>query len=128
MQTGHVVTAGTSGPELFVQPGSVTQLLEQTLEGPLGSHAASVFLATGFDPLDAALGGGVGVQDLVIVGGRPGVGKTVVALQWARWMAMQGRPVVFACYEHGERALLARLFALELGTLARPDEIGRAHV
>jgi len=122
MQTDHREPAG-SRPALFVQPDSVMQLLERTLAGPLGSHEANVVFPTGFDPLDAALGGGVGARDLMIVGGRPGVGKTIAALQWARSIAMQGPAVVFACYEHAERALLARLFALELGTLARPDEL-----
>ena len=33
---------------------------------------------TGFDPLDLALDGGFNSEELVLVGGRPGVGKTVM--------------------------------------------------
>ena len=69
------------------------------------------------------LHGGIRAQDLVLVGGRPGIGKTVVALQWARWMAMQGQTAIYVCYEHSPHTLLGRLLALELGSLARPDEV-----
>ena len=78
---------------------------------------------TGFEPLDAVLGGGVRAQDLVLVGGRPGIGKTIAMLQWARRVAMAGRHAVYACYEHSEDALLARLLCLELGELARPEDV-----
>ena len=57
------------------------------------------------------------------LGGRPGVGKTVASLQWARWMAMQGNTAIYVCYEHSPHSLLGRLLALELGSLARPDEV-----
>jgi replicative DNA helicase len=79
--------------------------------------------ATGFDPLDAVLGGGVRTEDLLLVGGRPGVGKTIAMLQWARRVAMSGHDAVYACYEHGEDTLLTRLLCLELGELARPEDV-----
>lgn len=50
----------------------------------------------------------------MVVGGRPGVGKTVAALQWARCMAMAGCMVVYASYGDEERTLLARLLGLEM--------------
>jgi replicative DNA helicase len=91
--------------------------------GPRGGHPRATCFATGFTPLDDVLRGGVRGQDLLLLGGRPGIGKTVVALQWARWMAMQGQTAIFVCYEHSPHALLGRLLALELGSLARPDEV-----
>jgi replicative DNA helicase len=78
---------------------------------------------TGFQPLDASLGGGLHAEDLVLVGGRPGIGKTVAMLQWARRVAMSGHTAVYACYEHGDDALLTRLLCLELGELARPEDV-----
>ncbi len=36
---------------------------------------------------------------------------------------MQGRTSIYVCYEHSPHSLLGRLLALELGSLARPDEI-----
>ncbi|MGH8977464.1 MAG: DnaB-like helicase C-terminal domain-containing protein [Acidimicrobiia bacterium] len=79
--------------------------------------------STKFQPLDDVLGGGFRAQELVLVGGRPGVGKTIAALQWARSMALQGRTALYVCYEHSPQVLLGRLFALELGSLVRADEV-----
>ncbi|MEP6624502.1 MAG: DnaB-like helicase C-terminal domain-containing protein [Acidimicrobiia bacterium] len=89
---------------------------------PATPQARAVQFATGFDPLDLAIGG-FRAHDLAIVGGRPGVGKTVVALQWARQMAMCGQTVVYAGYDHTPAALVRRLLAIELRSLARPDEL-----
>lgn len=91
--------------------------------GPSGPQARATRFTTGFQPLDDVLHGGIRAQDLVLVGGRPGIGKTVAALQWARWMAMQGQTAIYVCYEHSPHTLLGRLLALELGSLARPDEV-----
>src|ERR671933_582132 len=44
-------------------------------------------ISTHFDPLDSVLGGGVRAGDLVLVGGRPGVGKPIVTFQWDRHTA-----------------------------------------
>jgi replicative DNA helicase len=79
---------------------------------------------TGFRLLDDVLRGGFHPGELVLVGGRPGIGKTVAALQWARSCARTALDVLYVCYEHSPDALLGRLLALELGCLARPDEIG----
>src|SRR4051794_29566477 len=91
--------------------------------GPRGPHARATQFTTGFDRLDDVLRGGIRVQDLVLLGGRPGIGKTVLSLQWARWIAMQGQTAIYVCYEHSPHTLLGRLLALELGSLARPDEV-----
>lgn len=70
---------------------------------------------TGFSPLDAVLGGGIGPGDFVLLGGKPGQGKTITALQWAANVAAAGHVAVYACYEHDRTALLARLLACQLG-------------
>jgi replicative DNA helicase len=72
---------------------------------------------TGFDVLDANLHGGFRSGDLVLLGGPQGMGKTTWALQVARNVARQGRPVVYFCYEHDQAALLVRLVALEAGLI-----------
>ena len=79
--------------------------------------------ATGFDPLDSVLHGGFRTHDLVLVGGLPGVGKTVATLQWARSVARAGGHAIFVCYEHDEAVLLSRLLTLEIGAAASPDDI-----
>jgi len=76
-------------------------------------------IPTGFEPLDSALDGGLRTSDLVLVGGLPGIGKTVATLQWARHMAAAGFPVVYACYEHDESSLFSRLLLSEVGDLAQ---------
>ncbi len=81
-------------------------------------------LPTGFDPLDRVLEGGLRAQDLTLIGGLPGVGKTVATLQWARHMALEGHTAIYACYEHDEPALVARLLTLELGNLGRGISAG----
>jgi replicative DNA helicase len=75
--------------------------------------------ATGFHPLDEVLSGGVRAGDLLLLGGKPGQGKTIAALQWARHVARTGHTAVYACYEHDEVTLLTRLLACELGEAAR---------
>lgn len=88
-----------------------------------GASIEKAPLPTGFEALDDALRGGVRPQELTIVGGKPGVGKTVATLQWAREMVLDGAHVVYACYEHSEELLTARLLLMELGSLARPEHI-----
>jgi replicative DNA helicase len=73
---------------------------------------------TGFSPLDEVLNGGVRRGDLLLVGGKPGSGKTVAALQWSRHMVRNGWKVVYACYEHDHITLLARLLGCELAETA----------
>jgi replicative DNA helicase len=78
---------------------------------------------TGFEPLDSVLHGGFRAHDLVLVGGLPGVGKTIATLQWARNVARAGDHAIFVCYEHDEAVLLSRLLTLEIGELAGPEDV-----
>lgn len=75
--------------------------------------------ATGFNVLDEVLSGGLAPEELVIVGGRPGVGKSVALVQWARNLAHDGNQVVLACYEHSELVVMAQLLLIEIGELVR---------
>ena len=76
-------------------------------------------LPSGFHPLDTFLSGGFLPQDMVILGGKPGTGKTIAMLQWARGIAISGHNAAVISYDHGERSMLGRLLALELGEAAR---------
>lgn len=73
---------------------------------------------TGFEPLDEVLEGGFRPHDLILLGGKPGQGKTIAALQWARHMAGAGATCIFACYEHDEATLLARMLTSDLAEAA----------
>lgn len=92
-----------------------------------GDAAELVPVPTGFRPLDGVLGGGLHPGELVLVGGMPGVGKTVAALQWARNVAAAGGTAIYVCYEHEESELLMRLLSLEMGELpfASAPEVDR---
>jgi replicative DNA helicase len=72
---------------------------------------------TGFVPLDAVLDGGLAPEELVIIGGRPGIGKTVAGLQWASATAASGRPAAYVSYEHSPASLLGRLLLCEAAAM-----------
>ena len=82
-----------------------------------GRRARSAVFTTGFDPLDEVLGGGVQPGEVLLFGGKPGVGKTVACLQSARAMAQNGIVVLYLCYEHDDITLLTRLLSCELGEI-----------
>jgi replicative DNA helicase len=113
------VTDTDATVEALVPSTTVAALMDRETTVPL---ARATVLPTGFDPLDDVVGGGFRAHDLVLVGGRPGIGKTVASLQWARTMAMGGHTALYVSYEHTPAALFARLLALELASLARADE------
>ncbi len=72
-------------------------------------------LPTGFRPLDDVLNGGLRAGELMIVGGRQGVGKTIFGLQLARNAAYgdDGSGALYICYEHSREHLFSRLLCLE---------------
>ena len=82
-------------------------------------------MATGFPALDRVIGGGLRTRNLTLIGGSPGIGKTITALQMARNLAHKGRRVIFACYEHDEVTLLSRLLHLELAELPTEQRMGQ---
>jgi replicative DNA helicase len=82
-------------------------------------------MSTGFPPLDRVIGGGVRTRNLTLIGGAPGIGKTITALQMARNLAHNGHSVIFACYEHDEVTLLSRLLHLELAELPTEQRMGQ---
>jgi replicative DNA helicase len=95
-----------------------------------GSGDELVHIPLAFQILDDILGGGIRPSDLMLVGGPPGVGKTIASLQWARSIASSGRHTVYVCYEHDENDLLLRLLSLELGEIpgVDPTEVEKLHL
>ena len=88
----------------------------------LENAAVGTTIPTGFDPFDRLLDGGLRTRDLTLVGGVPGVGKTVLSLQWARNIAAAGFTCAYVCYEHDEEALASRLLAVEVGEARSKDK------
>lgn len=99
--------------ESLTAPTTVSVLLDMLEAGVFRTGGIGPG-ATGFEPLDSVLDGGFLPGDVVLLGGQPGAGKTICALQWARNVAAAGRRVSFACFEHDEASLLMRLLVQEL--------------
>jgi replicative DNA helicase len=104
---------------------ALAQLRQQT--GP----SRQTVLPTGFDLLDDVLAGGIRQGEVMLLGGKPGVGKTIASLQWARSMAQRGIVAVYVCFEHDDVSLVTRLLSCELGELiaaAAPSESNLLYV
>ncbi len=106
---------------------SVSEALH-TLDDRMRDHTAVDIrtVPTGFEVLDEVLGGGLHAGELILLGGPPGVGKTIWALQWARNLARGGHQAIFACYEHEPTTLLIRLIGMEAGEAGGDQEVGWA--
>ncbi len=90
---------------------SVLDVAESELQR--GRSAAPRTWATGFDPLDTYLGGGLRAGELILLGGPQGLGKTTFALQVLRQVAFEGGRALLFSFEHDEQTLLERMISLE---------------
>lgn len=80
------------------------------------AHSGQGFrvVPTGFSPLDETLGGGLHDGDLFLLAGVQGSGKTTLALQMARNIALAGSVTsLYLSFEHDEVTMLCRLLAME---------------
>jgi replicative DNA helicase len=103
----------------------VAELDERLVSGRTEAYEP---IPLGFNPLDRAIGGGVRPGELVLLGGAQGTGKTTMALQMARNVALAGgTTALYLCFEHEEDYLLNRLVALEslLAELPHPTRAVR---
>lgn len=86
-------------------------------------------VATGFVPMDKAIGGGLRSGELMLIGGAQGSGKTTLALQMARNMAASGQAsVLYVCFEHEEDYLVQRLIAMESALATLPKKVGAVKI
>jgi len=69
---------------------------------------------TGYRDIDAALNGGMEPGQFIVLGARPGMGKTALALGIAERMALAGLPVLYSSLEMGDTELALRLLARRL--------------
>lgn len=96
-------------------PRSLKQVIQEAgqlaVRGELTEYMPT---PTGFDQIDRIIGGGLRRTELVLLGGRQGIGKTVCALQMARNIALnEGQYAFYVSFEHTEAHLLNRLICLE---------------
>ena len=102
------------------------QVVEEIEQRRAGGGTGLSGLSTGLYDLDRATSG-LTAPDLIILAGRPSMGKTVLALNIGKHVAMKrvrttddGGPVLFFSKEMGKKALGRRLLAEDSGiTLAR---------
>ncbi len=87
-------------------------------------------MPSGLPELDRVLGGGIVRGSLTLVGGDPGIGKSTLLLQVCRYMANQGRSVIYVSGEESLKQIRMRAdrlggFEKNVGLLCETD-IGAA--
>jgi replicative DNA helicase len=117
-QAEALVFAATQMLPVANEPHRVGDLLSEVLlplttGSPTDGDGAITGVPTGLRPLDEATGG-LQPTDLILLAGRPGMGKSSLSLTIARHAAMQfGRTVLFFSVEMSRAQLLARLLSME---------------
>ena len=71
-------------------------------------------IKTGLPGLDSILNGGFHAPDLIVLGGRPSMGKTQFAIHFALEAARKGRPVFFASIEMTAAQLVGRVLGVQI--------------
>ncbi len=102
----------------------------QEVAGYIGRGDSSIFepVQTGFPVLDQLLGGSSQMQggfypeDLWLLAGAQGVGKTSLALQMAHHMGKEGVLAIIVCYEHTPITLWERMICQASGSTAGKGE------
>src|SRR6476661_1769866 len=114
--------------------GGPPEALVERIDGVTPGGVAPDTVPTGFQSLDRMLGGGVRRQDLIVLGGDVGSGKSALGLAIALRSAIAGVPTLVLSGEMGPERVLERALAIE-GRAAiddlrqgRLDAAGRASV
>lgn len=69
--------------------------------------------STGFTDLDVILNGGLHPGNFIVIGARPGIGKSILALRFAAHVAEQGLGALMVSLEMSRSELMYRFFAAE---------------
>ena len=122
-------------PQTLAEQASAAVMVQETSEGAMDMQTAATKLlesltekrnacSTGIADLDRLTGGFRGGK-LVVLGARPGVGKTALALHIASHVARHTGPVLIVSLEMDETEITARLVAAESGVDVQKLESGR---
>lgn len=108
--------------------------------GPLASQAIAALrsppetsrpISTGIPQLDTILGGGVRRSELTLIGGRPGMGKTALAVQIGDHATVQGLSTLMFSAEMTAREVTLRQLSswthISYQLLRRPDRLQEQH-
>jgi len=105
--------AAVSTDKPFVHIGEVVKTVFEELEELSKSEQNMSGISTGFTNLDERLGGFQNT-DLIIVAGRPSMGKTALTMQIAAYQALRAeRKVGIFSIEVGRKQLLKNIFACQ---------------
>ena len=85
---------------------SIKELTSCLHKEQMNDDAHLEFVTTGFKQLDEFIYGGLMSSKLIIIGGRPAMGKTTFALNMAVKVAIDGIPVAYISTCMDERLLL----------------------
>jgi replicative DNA helicase len=85
--------------------------IEILVDNILDNNNSDIGIFSGFSKLDQIITGGYKPSDLIIVAGRPSMGKTAFALSSALEMSLQGIPSAFFSLEMSQIQLKMRMLA-----------------
>lgn len=100
-------------PTAGSRPSSPAEQVVERLDSRQSAGAPGDTVPTGFPSVDRLLGGGIRKQDLVILAGDVGSGKSSLALAFALRTARAGQPVIYLSGEMSEERVMERALALE---------------
>lgn len=106
------LTASTS-KTLVTSADALTEFYAYRAE--LEKPGAQVLVRTNFSNLDAMLGGGLVNGNLVIIGARPGMGKTSTAVCLMEQIAAAGMPILFVSLEMTRNEITAKRLSRDSG-------------
>jgi replicative DNA helicase len=100
-------------PGAGLRPSSPAELVVARMDSRQADGASGDTVPTGFPSIDRLLGGGIRRQDLVVLAGDVGSGKSSLALAIALRAARLGQPVAYLSGEMSEERVMERALALE---------------
>ena len=93
---------------------TISGAVDEFLDDLFGDIDSSQYIKTGIDRYDASLDrNGFAPSQLVVIAGRPGCGKTALALNIAHRAVKKGQPVGFFSLEMGASELMGRMLSME---------------
>ena len=111
--TAELAELQTEAREL-IKPGELEKAWREHI-ARVRENPNYAYCRTGFPALDNQLGGGLFRQGLYVIGARPGMGKTTLALNLAESIVKTNRPILFVSLEMSEVQIMTKRIALELG-------------
>lgn len=104
------------------EPVHISSPMGEVIDDLYDENPKAAAISTGFTDIDAKLNGGIRDQELILIGARPAMGKTALAVGIGRNISLDSshrRPVLVFSLEMGAKSLASRLLAAEAAVPAR---------